>query len=190
MKQYVYLQAQFPDQVLEKVVLVSFQSGYIFIQTDKTLYTPDSKVHYRMFALTPRMEPVERDDAAQTDASIAIEIVTPDGITLPLEIVSLKSGIHSGDYQIGEIVSPGIWKVVAKFHSNPQESFSADFEVKEYVLPSFEVKLIPQSSFFYVDSQQLTVTIKARYLFGEEVAGTAYLVFGVVLVCPTNGFPG
>ncbi|CAK6976226.1 complement C3-like, partial [Scomber scombrus] len=41
-KQYVNLQAHFPGQVLEKVVLVSFQSGYIFIQTDKTLYTPDS----------------------------------------------------------------------------------------------------------------------------------------------------
>lgn len=41
-KQYVYLQAQFPDRLLEKVVLVSFQSGYIFIQTDKTLYTPNS----------------------------------------------------------------------------------------------------------------------------------------------------
>lgn len=42
-KQYVYLQAQFPDRLLEKVVLVSFQSGYIFIQTDKTLYTPNTK---------------------------------------------------------------------------------------------------------------------------------------------------
>lgn len=43
MKQNVYLQAQFPGRLLEKVVLVSFQSGYIFIQTDKTLYTPNSK---------------------------------------------------------------------------------------------------------------------------------------------------
>uniref|UniRef100_A0A672I7E8 Uncharacterized protein n=1 Tax=Salarias fasciatus TaxID=181472 RepID=A0A672I7E8_SALFA len=42
-KQYVYLQAQFPDVTLEKIVLVSLQSGYIFIQTDKTLYTPSSK---------------------------------------------------------------------------------------------------------------------------------------------------
>lgn len=42
-KQYVYLQAQFNDRVLEKVVMVSFQSGYIFIQTDKTLYTPNTK---------------------------------------------------------------------------------------------------------------------------------------------------
>ena len=43
MKQYVYLQAQFPEILLEKIVLVSFQFGYIFIQTDKTLYTPNSE---------------------------------------------------------------------------------------------------------------------------------------------------
>ncbi|XP_047199325.1 complement C3-like [Hippoglossus stenolepis] len=189
LKQYVYLQAQFPDRLLEKVVLVSFQSGYIFIQTDKTLYTPNSKVHFRMFAVTPRMEPVERDEEIQSEASIAIEFVTPDGIVLPLDPVSLKSGIHSGDFQLAEIVSPGLWKVVAKFHSNPQESFSAEFEVKEYVLPSFEVKLTPLSSFFYVDSPDLTINIKATYLFGEEVSGTAYVVFGVQQDDQKNSFP-
>ncbi|XP_038554036.1 complement C3-like [Micropterus salmoides] len=189
MKQYVYLQAQFPDRLLEKVVLVSFQSGYIFIQTDKTLYTPNSKVHYRMFAVTPRMEPVERDDATQTDASIAIEIVTPEGIIMPLDPVSLKSGLHSGDYQLAEIVSPGLWKVVAKFHSNPQQSYTAEFEVKEYVLPSFEVKLTPASAFFYVDAEELTVNIKATYLFGEEVDGTAYVVFGVMQEGQKKSFP-
>nr|ADU33222.1 complement component c3 [Epinephelus coioides] len=189
MKQYVYLQAQFPDRLLEKVVLVSFQSGYIFIQTDKTLYTPDSKVYYRMFAVTPSMEPVERDDTTQTDASIAIEIETPEGIILPLDPVSLISGMHSGDYQLSEIVSPGLWKVVAKFHSNPQQSYFAEFEVREYVLPSFEVKLTPDSPFFYVDSQELRVNIKATYLFGEEVEGTAYVVFGVMQDGQKKSFP-
>ncbi|XP_028450258.1 complement C3-like [Perca flavescens] len=186
-KQYVYLQAQFPDQLLEKVVLVSFQSGYIFIQTDKTLYTPNSKVHFRMFAVTPRMEPVERVAETQTDASIAME--TPEGIILPLDPVSLKSGIHSGDFQLAEIVSLGMWKVVAKFQSNPQQSYSAKFEVKEYVLPSFEVKLMPVSSFFYVDSQELTVNIKATYLFGLNVDGTAYVVFGVMQEGQKKSFP-
>uniref|UniRef100_A0A669BPJ4 Complement C3 n=1 Tax=Oreochromis niloticus TaxID=8128 RepID=A0A669BPJ4_ORENI len=179
-KQYVYLQAQFPDRLLEKVVMVSFQSGYIFIQTDKTLYTPNTKVLFRMFALTPQMEPVERDEAAQTDVSIAIEFVTPEGIVLPLDPVSLKSGIHSGDFQLGEIVSTGLWKVVAKFQSNPQQIYSAEFEVKEYVLPSFEVKLTPLTQFFHVNSRDFTVRIKATYLFGQEVEGTAYVVFGVI----------
>ncbi|XP_056225994.1 complement C3-like [Seriola aureovittata] len=189
LKQRVYLQAQFPDRLLEKVVLVSFQSGYIFIQTDKTLYTPNSIVHFRMFAVTPRMEPVERDTVTQADTTIAIEIVTPEDIIFPLETVSLKSGIHSGSYQLGEIVSLGLWKVVARFHSNPQQSYSAEFEVKEYVLPSFEVKVIPTSSFFYVDSPQLTINIKATYLFGEEVDGTAFVVFGVVHEGQKKSFP-
>ncbi|KAM8771716.1 complement C3-like isoform 2-T3 [Acanthopagrus schlegelii] len=179
-KQYVYLQAQFPDQLLEKVVLVSFQSGYIFIQTDKTLYTPESTVLYRVFAVTPLMEPVETDNETQTVASIAIEIVTPEGIILPHDTVSLNSGIHSGNYKLGEIVSYGVWKVVARLDNNPEQSYSAEFEVKEYVLPSFEVKLTPVSPFFYVDSPELTVNIRATYLFGEEVDGMAYVVFGVI----------
>ncbi|XP_067438912.1 complement C3-like isoform X2 [Thunnus thynnus] len=192
MKQYVYLQAQFPENLLEKIVLVSFQSGYIFIQTDKTLYTPDSTVHYRMFAVTPRMEPVERDGETQSPPSIDIEFVTPDGIIMPLDPVSLESGIHSGNLKLGEIVSPGLWKVVTRFHSNPQQSFCTEFEVKEYVLPSFEVKLtVPESfdPFFYVDSKDFTVDIKATYLFGVDVDGTAYVVFGVVQDGQKNSFP-
>uniref|UniRef100_A0A671YLM0 Complement C3-like n=1 Tax=Sparus aurata TaxID=8175 RepID=A0A671YLM0_SPAAU len=161
-KQYVYLQARFPDRLLEKIVMVSFQSGYIFIQTDKTLYTPESTVLYRMFAVTPLMEPVERDEETKSDASIAIEIV----------------------------VLPGLWKVVAKFHNNPQQSYSAEFEVKEYVLPSFEVKLTPVSPFFYVDSPDFTVNIRATYLFGEEVDGMAFVVFGVMQEGQKKSFPG
>uniref|UniRef100_A0A671XQY5 Complement C3-like n=1 Tax=Sparus aurata TaxID=8175 RepID=A0A671XQY5_SPAAU len=178
MKQFVYLQARFPDAELEQLVLVSFQSAYIYIQTDKTLYTPSSTVHYRMFAVTPGMEPVER--ANETDTAIAIEIMTPEGIILPRDQVILKSGMHSGDYRLTEIVSIGLWKVVAKFHSKPQQSFSAEFEVKEYVLPSFEVKLTNDDPFFYVDDKKLDISIRAMYLFGEEVEGTAYGVFGVM----------
>uniref|UniRef100_A0A8D3BWM3 Complement component c3a, duplicate 5 n=1 Tax=Scophthalmus maximus TaxID=52904 RepID=A0A8D3BWM3_SCOMX len=180
LKQYVYLQAQFPDRLLEKVVLVSFQSGYIFIQTDKTLYTPNSKVHYRMFAVTPRMEPVERDDEIQTDASICV---------LSCVCACARVRVCVCVCVCAHACSPGLWKVVAKFHSNPQQSFSAEFEVKEYVLPSFEVILTPVSSFFYVDSPEFTVNIRATYLFGEEVHGTAYVVFGVLHDRQKKSFP-
>ncbi|XP_029949261.1 complement C3-like [Salarias fasciatus] len=189
-KQYVYLQAQFPDVTLEKIVLVSLQSGYIFIQTDKTLYTPSSKVHFRIFGVSPRMEPVERDAVTRTDASISIEFVTPEGIILPHEPVSLKSGIFSGHFQLAEIVSFGLWKVVARFQSTPQTNFFAEFEVKDYVLPSFEVKLMQETPFFYVDSEELTVNIKATYLFGEQVDGSAFGVFGVIHEGQKRSFPG
>ncbi|XP_041838069.1 complement C3-like [Melanotaenia boesemani] len=189
MKQYVYLQAHFPDVHLEKVVLVSFHSGFIFIQTDKTIYTPNSKVYYRIFALTPSMEPAERDDETQMDASIAMEFVTPEGTILPLDQVLLRSGIHTGDFQLAEITSIGLWKVVVRFYNKPQMTFSAEFEVKDYVLPSFEVKLMHRGSYFYVDSEELSIDIKAKYLFGEVVHGSAYGVFGVVYQDQKKSFP-
>uniref|UniRef100_A0A3B5M772 Macroglobulin domain-containing protein n=1 Tax=Xiphophorus couchianus TaxID=32473 RepID=A0A3B5M772_9TELE len=175
MRQYVYVQAKFPDKSLEKMVLVSLQSGYIFIQTDKTLYTPNSRVYFRLFALTSHMEPVGTNNQNQ-DVGVLIEIMTPDGIIIPLDTVTLNSGLFSGGYQLSEIASPGLWKVVAKLQSNPQQRYFAEFEVKEYVLPSFEVKLEPVVPFFYVDSDQLTINIKATY----GVYGTAYVMFGIM----------
>uniref|UniRef100_A0A3Q2QD20 Complement C3 n=1 Tax=Fundulus heteroclitus TaxID=8078 RepID=A0A3Q2QD20_FUNHE len=156
-KQYVYLQAQFPNKLLEKIVLVSFQSGYIFIQTDKGIYNPNSNVMYRIFAVSPGMEP-------QNDILLDTEIV-------------VKCFIF------------GVWKVLAKFRTNPHLSFTAEFEVKEYALPSFGVNLTPGSSFFYVNSIDLAVNIKATYNFGEAVDGTAYVLFGVVHEYHKKGFP-
>ncbi|XP_023190444.1 complement C3-like [Xiphophorus maculatus] len=179
MRQYVYIQANFPDKSLEKMVLVSLQSGYIFIQTDKTLYTPNSRVYFRLFALTSHMEPVGTNNQNQ-DVGVLIDIMTPDGIIIPLDTVTLNSGLFSGDYQLSEIVSPGLWKVVAKLQSNPQQRYFAEFEVKEYVLPSFEVKLVPVVPFFYVDSDQLTINIKAKKLSVQDVYGTAYVMFGIM----------
>ncbi|XP_059191662.1 complement C3-like [Centropristis striata] len=173
-KQYVYLRAEFPARTLEKVVLVSFQSGYIFIQTDKPIYTPGSSVYYRMFALTPGMEPID------TEVGVITEIVTPNGVIFEHDVVKTRSGIYSGYYRLSETDINGSWKVVAKFHSTPQQSFTAEFEVKDGVLPSFEVKLTSLSPFFYVDSQDLIVNIKATYLFGESVNGMAHVVFGII----------
>uniref|UniRef100_A0A673L8Y7 Complement C3-like n=1 Tax=Sinocyclocheilus rhinocerous TaxID=307959 RepID=A0A673L8Y7_9TELE len=133
-KQYVYLQAQFPSVTLEKVVLLSFQSGYIFVQTDKPIYTPASTVQYRIFSLTPNLEPLK------------------------------STRHHSFIREDISSESPGIWKVVTLFSNTPQKKFTADFEVKEYVLPTFEVKLKPSKSFFYVRDQSLTVDIEKYFV--------------------------
>ncbi|XP_024116557.1 complement C3-like, partial [Oryzias melastigma] len=60
---------------------------------------------------------------------------------------------------------------------------------KEYVLPSFEVKLSSLRPFFYVDSETLEINIKARYLFGQKVNGNAYVVFGIIDQGQKKSFP-
>uniref|UniRef100_A0A8D2LE51 Anaphylatoxin-like domain-containing protein n=1 Tax=Varanus komodoensis TaxID=61221 RepID=A0A8D2LE51_VARKO len=91
-KQHVYVQATSPLFSLQKIVPLSFQSGYIFIQTDKPIYTPGSSV-----------------------------------------------------------------------------------------LPNFEVTLESSKKFFYVDDKELIIDISARFLFGEDVQGQAFVIFGVII---------
>ncbi|KAF5897105.1 complement C3-like, partial [Clarias magur] len=172
-KQYVYLQAQFPSALVEKVALVSFQSGYIFVQTDKSIYTPATTVRYRIFSLTPDLEPVEQS------GGIFVEIINPQGITISRETIFPKQGTITASYYIPEVAKPGIWSVATRYKNTPQKNFTAEFEIKEYVLPSFEVALKPSKSFFYVNDQELQVDITAKYLFGKNVDGVAFVVFGI-----------
>ncbi|XDV16098.1 hypothetical protein PO909_015946, partial [Leuciscus waleckii] len=172
-KQYVYLQAQFPSHTLEKVIMVSFQSGYIFVQTDKPIYTPASTVQYRIFSLTPNMKPLSQ-------TGVTVEIMNPQGVTVSSEKLNPVKGMKSGKYAIPEVASPGIWKVVTRYTHTPQKTFTADFEVKEYVPATFGVRLRPSKSFFYVGDESLTVDIEAKYLFGQKVEGHAFVMFGVM----------
>ncbi|XP_051749274.1 complement C3 [Ctenopharyngodon idella] len=172
-QQYVILQAQFPQNLLEKQVMVIFQSGHIVLQTDKTIYTPDSTVYYRVFSLSSGMtRPVE--------TGVRVEILTPDGISLQSKSVYPDGGMVSGTFSLTDPASPGIWKLMAWHQNSPQTNFSSEFEVKEYVLPSFEVSLRPQKAFFYVNDDSLVVDIEAKYLFGETVNGHGFVVFGVI----------
>ncbi|XP_053085867.1 complement C3 [Pangasianodon hypophthalmus] len=170
-QQYVYLKATWNNVFLEKIVMVSFQSGYLFIQTDKTIYTPDSTVKYRIFAVNSKINPVEN--------TVIVKIVTPEGITVEQKQLTVKKGVLSDEFKLGNPISNGFWKIAVNLKENPNKNFTAEFEVKEYRLPSFEVNLIPEKSFYYVDDEKFSVKIKAKYLFGETVEGSAFVVFGV-----------
>uniref|UniRef100_A0A8C5F2Y5 Complement C3 n=1 Tax=Gopherus evgoodei TaxID=1825980 RepID=A0A8C5F2Y5_9SAUR len=159
-KQYVAVQAKSPQFNLEKVVLVTFHSGYIFIQTDKTIYTPGSTG------------------------------TTPEDFIVKRESVSspTKVGIFSMNHHLPEIVNLGTWTIVARYEDSPQQSFTAQFDIKEYessplsnlLTPSFEVTLEPSEKFFYIDgNEDLRIHINARFLYGKDLQGTAFVLFGV-----------
>uniref|UniRef100_A0A8C4T7V5 Complement C3-like n=1 Tax=Erpetoichthys calabaricus TaxID=27687 RepID=A0A8C4T7V5_ERPCA len=163
---FVYLVATADQFNLEKVVVVSFHSGYVFVQTDKTIYTPNE--HAPLFPVLSLQTP--------DDIVVSKEVIKswgPGGRPDVLPLTHVFSFLVSRSF--------GAWKVVAKYESEEWVNFTAQFEVKEYVLPSFEVTLVPARKFFYVKDTSLEVTITARFLYGETVKGFAYVVFGVLI---------
>ncbi|XP_064238080.1 complement C3 [Aotus nancymaae] len=171
---FVTVQAAFGASVVENVVLVSLQSGYLFIQTDKTIYTPGSTVLCRIYTVNHKLLPVGR--------TVVVNIENPEGIPVKQDSLSSQNqfGILPLSWDIPELVNMGQWKIKAYYENSPQQVFSAEFEVKEYVLPSFEVIVEPAEKFYYIYNEKgLEVTITARFLYGKKVEGTAFVIFGV-----------
>ncbi|KAI5611055.1 complement C3-like, partial [Silurus asotus] len=87
--------------------------------------------------------------------------MTPEGIIVEQKSVRVKKGVVTDIFKLGNPVRNGIWKITAHFKENSYKNFTADFEVKEYRLPSFDVSLITDKSFFYADDESFSVKIKA-----------------------------
>ncbi|XP_075128592.1 complement C3-like [Leptodactylus fuscus] len=168
-KQFVTIHASTSGCSLEKHVLLSFHSGYIFIQTDKPIYTPASKLLYRIFPLNNKLQPV--------NTSVTVEFRNPDGIIVKSETFKPDTyGFASKTNDLSELGSLGTWTLLAKYEGS-SENFSTNFEVKEYVLPSFEVTIKTKRSFMYLEEDSFPLTINAQYIYGKPVSGKAFVLF-------------
>ncbi|XP_060943930.1 complement C3-like [Limanda limanda] len=170
---FVYLLVNFGGlHSEERLLMVSFHSGYIFIQTDKPIYNPGDTVQFRAFVSTPSFKAF--------NSSITMDFKNPDGVVVKQVLrMRAQGGVLADTFTLSEFVSEGRWTVIAKFDHWEQNTFSSHFEVKKYVLPAFNVTLTPKKSFLSLDDSELEVEVSARYLYGEPVVGTAYVVFGV-----------
>ncbi|XP_065729902.1 complement C3-like [Phocoena phocoena] len=208
--QYVIIQATWAptsaSALMEKLVLVAPHAGYIFIQTDKTIYTPEQlgcpsvqgpptaqdpngyihplsklypvlrafpspPVQYRVYTVNHRMDPVPR--------TFTLDIKNPEGITVISQDFLAKDSVFANSFHLPELISLGTWSIEARYQSAPKQKFKATFEVKEFALPSFEVQLTPNKTFFYLNDEALGVDIQARYIFNKPVDGHALAIFGV-----------
>ncbi|KAJ4944610.1 hypothetical protein JOQ06_013153 [Pogonophryne albipinna] len=170
---FVHLKVDFVGHhSMEKILMVSFHSGYIFIQTDKPIYKPGDTVRFRAFTSSPTFKAF--------NSSITIDIQNSDGIVVKqVSRIQAFNGVFADTFPLSENVNEGQWTVIANFDHWEQNTFTSQFQVKKYVLPAFNVTLTPRKSFLDLDDTELEVEIWASYLYGEPVQGTAYVVFGV-----------
>ncbi|KFP80014.1 Complement C4, partial [Acanthisitta chloris] len=152
-------------------ILLSSKKGYIFIQTDKPIYTPSSKVKYRIFILDNVMRP--------TDDTVIVAVLNSQGMVVKKAEWKINA-VFNEHFEIPDIAEPGTWKIKAWFHQHEMSNVSAEFEVKRYELPSFEVKLIPLQPYYHIWNESFVFDIEAKHSYGKEIQGAAYVRFGII----------
>uniref|UniRef100_A0A3P8XQE1 Anaphylatoxin-like domain-containing protein n=1 Tax=Esox lucius TaxID=8010 RepID=A0A3P8XQE1_ESOLU len=142
-------------------VLVSKRRGYIFIQTDQPIYNPSNLVSYRIFTLNHAMRP----NAETVHISIFVSKQT-----FNLLLHSILSDLIS---------LLGVWKIVAHYQGDERNAVTQQFEVKKFVLPSFEVTIKPEKGYILINTEQFTFDISALYSHGKTIKGAFHCRFGV-----------
>uniref|UniRef100_A0A8C2Y9Q5 Complement C5 n=1 Tax=Coturnix japonica TaxID=93934 RepID=A0A8C2Y9Q5_COTJA len=121
---YVYLEAVSPHFSGLKKIPVSYENGFLFIHTDKPVYTPDQSVKIRVYSLNDKLQPAHRE---------AVLTIDPDGVKVDILEENDFTGIVSfPDFKIPPNPKYGTWRIEAKYKKIFTTSAVAKFEVKEY----------------------------------------------------------
>ncbi|CAI9591800.1 unnamed protein product [Staurois parvus] len=147
---------------------ISYKRGYIFIQTDKSVYTPKEFVNIRVFTLDHMMRP--------TKETITSTVTNAEGLQVSKIQKISQNSVATDKLQIPDISTTGVWKISAYFTAAPESNFTTEFEVKNYVLPNFEVKIIPEVPYFQINKAHLRIKVEARFVYGEPVNGVVHVV--------------
>ncbi|XP_075295627.1 complement C5 isoform X3 [Opisthocomus hoazin] len=172
---YVYLEAVSPNFTRLKKIPVSYENGFLFINTDKPIYTPDQSVKVRVYSLNEELQPARQETV--------LTFVDPEGVKVDIVEEEDFTGIVSfPDFKIPPNPKYGIWKIEAKYKKNFVTSAVATFEVKEYAMPSFSIIIEPESNFISSDKfENFRIVVKASYFYNKKLASAdVFLRFGII----------
>ncbi|KAL1470787.1 hypothetical protein MTO96_024047 [Rhipicephalus appendiculatus] len=153
------------------VLLLKPSSGYLFVQTDKPVYSQEQYVRIRIVAV---------DDALLPSAdTVHLEIKNPQGVvTYSWDVPSdaQNTGLVSHTYQLPKYPMFGKWKVIATYGRHRNKKSEVSFQVKEYVLPTYSVTILTTKVILPSGSE---ILVKANYVYGRPVRGNAVVTFAV-----------
>ncbi|XP_022524517.2 complement C4-B isoform X1 [Astyanax mexicanus] len=152
-------------------IYLSTRRGYIFIQTDKPIYNPGELVNFRIFTLDNYMKPI--------DDLIYVKITNSRGLIVYSHLLRSEH-IFRRSVRIPDVELAGHWKITASYYNYGMSETSVEFEVREYVLPMFEVNIEATKPYLTLNSEFFPFSITARYTYGKGADGIAYVRFGLV----------
>ncbi|XP_014685899.1 complement C5 [Equus asinus] len=168
---HVYLDVVSQHFSKAKKIPITYDNGFLFIHTDKPVYTPHQSVKVRVYSLNDDLKPAKRETV--------LTFIDPEGSEVDIVEENDYTGIVSfPDFKIPSNPKYGVWTIQAKYKEDFSTTGTAYFEIKEYVLPHFSVSIEPENSFIgYKDFNNFEVTIKARYFYNKVVSEAEVFVF-------------
>lgn len=137
-----------------------------FVQTDKPMYKPGQTVKFRVFTLMSNLKP-------RLGEIKSIFVKDPNGIRVKQFLDVFTKGIGSFEFQLVAEAKLGLWNievVVDESHEKNNNIGVGVFEVKEYVLPRFEVVVFPPAYLLQTD-ETVEGKVCANYTYGKPVTG-------------------
>ncbi|XP_074067794.1 LOW QUALITY PROTEIN: complement C5 [Macrotis lagotis] len=171
---YVNLEVVSPHFTREKRIPLNYENGFLFIQTDKPVYTPDQSVKIRVYSLNEELKPARRETI--------LTFIDPEGTEVEILQENDYIGIVSfPDFKIPSNPKYGVWTIKAKYKEDFITSGLTYFEIKEYVMPHFSILIEPENNFIsYKEFEDFSITIKANYFYNKKVSeGEVYIYFGI-----------
>uniref|UniRef100_A0A8C6E5B4 Complement C5 n=1 Tax=Moschus moschiferus TaxID=68415 RepID=A0A8C6E5B4_MOSMO len=171
---HVYLEVISKHFSKAKKMPITYDNGFLFIHTDKPVYTPHQSVKVRVYSLNDDLKPAKRETV--------LTFIDPEGSEVDMVEENDYTGIISfPDFKIPSNPKYGVWTIRAKYKEDFSTTGTAYFEIKEYVLPHFSISIEPESNFIgYKDFTNFEITIKARYFYNKVVnEADVYISFGI-----------
>ncbi|KAM5185833.1 LOW QUALITY PROTEIN: complement C5-like [Callospermophilus lateralis] len=171
---YVYLEVVSKHFSKSKKMPISYDNGYLFIHTDKPVYTPHQSVKVRVYSLNDDWKPAKR--------KTVLTFIDPEGSEVDTVEENDYTGIISfPDFKIPSNPIFGVWTIKAKYKEDFSTTGATYFQIKKYVLPHFSVSIEPEGNFIgYKNFKNFEITIKARYFYNKTVTeAEVYVTFGI-----------
>ncbi|MFN2114256.1 MAG: MG2 domain-containing protein, partial [Anaerolineae bacterium] len=133
------------------------------IHTDRPIYRPGHTVHYKA-----TLRNLESDGLSVIEPGTLVTATVRDtsgNVVASSNPQVDEFGSIAGDLLLDADASLGGWRIEVKAG---WQTFSAYFQVEEYVKPDFEVAIETDEP-YYVRGDQAKVTVQADYYFGQPV---------------------
>ncbi|XP_077422372.1 alpha-2-macroglobulin-like protein 1 isoform X2 [Vanacampus margaritifer] len=138
------------------------------IQTDKPVYKPGQTVQFRIVSMDSSFIPVDR-------LYTVVDLQDPNSNRIAQWLDKfVNAGILDLSHPMIPEAAQGTYVITAT--TDKGEKISHSFDIKEYVLPKFEVTVQLPSVISILD-EEVTLKICGKYTYGKPVVGSVKVVF-------------